>query len=283
MLRLSDASGLQSKHGKRDLWDCIEEDFSPRKLTIQSDRLAALAGLVAKLRNDGTYTGRFAAGCWESHLDAQLCWTVSPSAHLRNNDFRSNLEISTWSWAHWNLHVEMLLPSMGISCLQRPARFCFANSEEESQSLRPGPLLPRCRIILHGYIQKVGELATSLDSGPHWTPGQPHAGLPGSESRWHFDSQMTGPGPHYCLRIRDRAESGYDEGSSIRYLVLEEVESQRSEDDTGISVPTIFTRIGMLILRNMSREHFRQPYPKVHFINRRLLLSDGRWQDVILQ
>ncbi|KAK3638583.1 hypothetical protein LTR22_017767 [Elasticomyces elasticus] len=58
-------------------WSNLIEEFTSRQLTIPSDRLPALAGVVAKVlgERDETYLG----GLWKSHLPWNLLWyTIQP-------------------------------------------------------------------------------------------------------------------------------------------------------------------------------------------------------------
>lgn len=160
------ATGANSSLGIRTLWECIVEEITHRKLTYAKDRLLGISGMASKLREDGTYSGRYVAGLWESDLESQLMWrTTNVTRTTSFEPVQPNLQIPTWSWAHRNLPVETVLWGQPTSALLNTAKFLFKDYDEEKKS-QCGNTVGNCAVTLHGFVQKVSEKAIPLDSQP---------------------------------------------------------------------------------------------------------------------
>lgn len=57
------------------LWYHLVTNYANRTLTVETDRLSALAGLAEKCQRESWHTGRDLAGLWEGDLPAALLWT----------------------------------------------------------------------------------------------------------------------------------------------------------------------------------------------------------------
>ncbi|KAM6513776.1 hypothetical protein FALCPG4_014991 [Fusarium falciforme] len=77
-----------------DAWMDMLCKFYSRKITEESDRLAALSGLAHCLRDEGGF-GEYAAGMWRDHLPFQLLW----STYSRTNRRAVPRRAPTWSFA----------------------------------------------------------------------------------------------------------------------------------------------------------------------------------------
>ncbi|OIW25942.1 HET-domain-containing protein [Coniochaeta ligniaria NRRL 30616] len=77
----------------RDAWTTSVEAYSKCKLTYQSDKLAAIAGLSKTLER--LHQDRYIAGLWESELPFTLYWTPINKHH----PVADRLPFPTWSWA----------------------------------------------------------------------------------------------------------------------------------------------------------------------------------------
>lgn len=72
MVLITDAKNVGSS---TMLWYHLVENYSNRDLTVEADRLAALAGLAEKCQREQWHKGRYLAGLWEGDLPAALLWT----------------------------------------------------------------------------------------------------------------------------------------------------------------------------------------------------------------
>jgi hypothetical protein len=292
VIRLSDMQGSHSQLGIRALWGCILEEYTKRNLAYEKDRFIAISGIASKLREDGTYGGCYVAGLWETDLESQLMWYVSDSAKTSSFQPTPNLLFPTWSWAYRNLPIDTFINNYPTSALTDTAKFRFKNENEESQS-RLGNTVCFCAITLNGFIQRVSERAIYHDSRPmrHTSGRTSYPGLPGHESRWHFDQEPLAPGPYYCLRLlettpNNHSESGAESNTEneddatdliIYYLVL-----RKAETTTMSWLQDKYVRAGILILEKVSPENFTRPYPAVFCKNGKPLLEDGEWKDIAL-
>ncbi|KAL8745040.1 MAG: hypothetical protein Q9190_002789 [Brigantiaea leucoxantha] len=278
VIRLSDMLGVSSASGSIDLWDLIVQDFTRRKLSVPSDRLRALSGLASKLRKDGTRNGRYVAGLWESDLEFQLLWSSAEFPDTRyGKTAKQNFHVSTWSWAHRDVSVNCF-PRAGLtSNLSRAPKFRFQDVAQDTASQQPGAVVSSCGVVLHGFVQKVGDTAIRVESQARMHPvsfTEVYPGLPGEDSHWNFDHLILGQVSHYCVRVADNARQAI-----IVYLLLEE-----NNVDSPLETPYshVYKRVGMLVLISIREENFYQPYPDIFFDNGKPLLTHGEWQDVIL-
>lgn len=109
-IRISGNTHVDSDLGKRDIWESIVEEYTRRKISYLRDRLPAISGMASKLRLDGIRYGRYVAGLWEEDLDFQITWQAVKDANRPSWEFaETNCQIPTWSWAHRNLTVRMLV------------------------------------------------------------------------------------------------------------------------------------------------------------------------------
>ncbi|KAL8932279.1 MAG: hypothetical protein Q9216_006900 [Gyalolechia sp. 2 TL-2023] len=283
VIRLSDMVGAPHAFGPRDLWDCIIDEYTDRQLSVPSDRLQALSGLAAKLRKDGTRDGRYVAGLWESDLDFQLLWDSKeePSTEY-GESVKPNLHISTWSWAHRNLGVNVISRAGLTSNLSSPPKFRFQDQAQDDRSKQPGAIVPSCDVVLPGFVQRVGATAIRVESQPskHVVDNLPeYPGLPGEDSKWQLDYPVLGQGPHYCLRVMDAARKTGWAKMRIHYILLRRLDAD-SPLETDNSY--VYQRVGNLTLYSMPEENFTKPYGDILFDNGKPLLTDGEWQDVVL-
>ncbi|KAF4534073.1 Het domain-containing protein [Lasiodiplodia theobromae] len=80
-------------------WTWAVERFAQRYLTVQSDKLPAMAGVAARFspRFGGS---RYCAGIWEARLAQQLAWDVSwGNVRSTRPSYRLRDAAPTWSWA----------------------------------------------------------------------------------------------------------------------------------------------------------------------------------------
>ena len=80
-------------------WRSIVLDYTSRYLTLEKDKLAAIAGVASVIHSK---TGiQYIAGMWNTrfHIEYELCWRVSGRADNRRPFRPSKYRAPTWSWA----------------------------------------------------------------------------------------------------------------------------------------------------------------------------------------
>jgi hypothetical protein len=103
----------------RTRWSEIVDAYTKKCLTQRSDKLVAIAGLAAVIRDN--LRSRYLAGMWEDDLINQLTWSVLPSQiRPRPRAYRC----PSWSWAsvdsrvsmaHWRTHDDRSTALANIS------------------------------------------------------------------------------------------------------------------------------------------------------------------------
>jgi len=174
----------------------------------------------------------------------------------------------------------MMLFGQPYVALQSPARFYFQNQDDDRRS-QSETTIQYCAITLRGFVQKVSSGAIRRDSQADIKKdgSATYEGLPGKESEWNFDYQLSGPGPYFCVRVLERGD-GVDWPGMIYYLVLQEDNSTRA---LGLKdLGAIYNRVGILRLMDMPAKYSTHPYPDVQCKNGKALLTDGEWKDIVL-
>lgn len=80
------------KRGIRQMWREIVRSYSVRKLTNIDDKLPALSGIAALLKNKSGYV--YAAGLWKESMPFDLLWRSDQTGDLKSTKERS----PSWSW-----------------------------------------------------------------------------------------------------------------------------------------------------------------------------------------
>ena len=80
-------------------WRSIVLDYTSRSLTLEKDKLAAIAGLASTIQSK-THD-QYIAGMWNCRffIEYELCWRVSGRADDRRPFRPSKYRAPTWSWA----------------------------------------------------------------------------------------------------------------------------------------------------------------------------------------
>jgi hypothetical protein len=80
--------------------DYLIENYSRCKLTLQSDKLVAVAGLARLLQAE--HGGVYVAGLWKEDIESQLCWKTRGPGRRSSSPYIA----PTWSWASINGAIE---------------------------------------------------------------------------------------------------------------------------------------------------------------------------------
>ena len=80
-------------------WRSIVLDYTSRYLTLEKDKLAAIAGVASAIQSK--INMQYVAGMWNNRfsIEYDLCWRVSGRAHNQPPFRPSKYRAPTWSWA----------------------------------------------------------------------------------------------------------------------------------------------------------------------------------------
>lgn len=114
---------------QRQLWSTVIVDFSSRFITVQNDRLPALAGIASQLQL--IWGGEYVAGYWVDCLLPLLCWVKDPKFkhHTQQSGEAKEYLAPSWSW---------------ISAKQ-PVKLMILEEDAELVSVSAEPLYPEAR------------------------------------------------------------------------------------------------------------------------------------------
>jgi len=119
----------------RDHWPLLVSDYSPRELTLASDKLIALAGL-ASASSKSEINDKYLTGLWLSEGEVgridflnQLCWNVTEPCRHGPVNYRAPL----WSWVAIDGRVRFRFHPSGLreigAALILEASTCLATSD----------------------------------------------------------------------------------------------------------------------------------------------------------
>lgn len=108
------ASGAeQHRRSLYTLWYQVINEYTPRSLTFESDRLLAIAGLAQSLSR--VLNDEYIAGIWRGDLLIGLQWMGGISNSSAGYLSRTNpRRAPTWSWASINLSAPLTLTRQGL-------------------------------------------------------------------------------------------------------------------------------------------------------------------------
>lgn len=154
--RLLDAERLEA-------WASLVSDYSGRKLTKQSDKLVAIAGLAEHLSSgwDGV---TYLAGLWSYRLRESLLWKC---LDVEQSKCRDTGIAPSWSWA--SLSAQCILHSpVALQNVESLAEVL----EAIVTPVTPAHLFGRVRsggmVRIRGPLLRAGRLATSTTLQPKW-------------------------------------------------------------------------------------------------------------------
>lgn len=119
-------------------WHRAVEDYSSRHLTKATDKLPALAGLAAAMRDYKSATCRYLAGLWEDDFLPSLAWCVYVTPDGRYSDYIA----PTWSWVSVrgpvSYHVVGREPQSSESSQSGSSSSCDASTEQDTNAAKCG-------------------------------------------------------------------------------------------------------------------------------------------------
>ncbi|KAF4463147.1 hypothetical protein FALBO_10025 [Fusarium albosuccineum] len=176
---LGSGEGNMKPRQLHKLWHSIVEEYSRRKLTLETDKLAALSGLAKEMTN--VLRDDFVLGLWKKTLWRDLLWWVkSPATATIPTGFIA----PSWSWAAVNGAISYGLPGRDdedylVPCMEVVDVEAPSATSSLCQSRLSGQILVRS-----GIIRPESSLWTEWLSG---APGQPLPLQPG----WRPDTAVT--------------------------------------------------------------------------------------------
>lgn len=92
-----------------DAWHHMVEQYSKRDLTVPGDKLPAISGIAAKIKEA---TGSsYIAGVWKDNLAADLLWSASPASSSDSNRYAMDAyRAPSFSWTSLNVPVTYYTP-----------------------------------------------------------------------------------------------------------------------------------------------------------------------------
>lgn len=160
-------SSLNISAVDRDHWYDMVEDYSLRFLTVESDKLPAMAGLTRRFQCSRLEGGRYLAGLWKEHFPGALLWRVrrQPADQMPGErhcfaafEPRRPLRYRApiWSWASIDGEVtyankKFMMISEGYSA-QESSRIALVGATVEAANLYLLKALHHASITVHGQI-----------------------------------------------------------------------------------------------------------------------------------
>jgi hypothetical protein len=137
------AAWEQAKHDRYRLWHRVVEEYTRRKLTLQSDKLVAISGIarwfekkvILDPKPDSDLEPRsYFAGVWQQNLMADLLWTACYNT-ASDTRHAANYRAPSWSWASMDGPVEY---TSGRMACARPetAAACILSASPAEQRRR---------------------------------------------------------------------------------------------------------------------------------------------------
>ncbi|PMD38806.1 HET-domain-containing protein [Hyaloscypha variabilis F] len=162
--QLSEMSGVSVEALERTRhWYLIADHYTRRKLTFDSDRLPAIAGVAKEFHRKTSYA--YVAGLWKEDLITGLLWYRSSaySAH----DAPTSSELPTWSWARfsgtisfWSYTGTALLYVLDTDCE------LLDISYDSTANLYNYGEISNARIQIKGRYRRIGYLSVNTHLGP---------------------------------------------------------------------------------------------------------------------
>ena len=94
-------------------WHNMMRNFNARKLTYESDKLAAIAGITQMFQ--GFLNDKPVCGLWQDHLHSGLLWRMTSVHGEQDSEAVQTLNIPSWSWAKMRGELEWR-DQMGDPC-----------------------------------------------------------------------------------------------------------------------------------------------------------------------
>ena len=94
------SNGLDAGAVVTTMWHKIVSEYSHLALSVECDRLPAIAGLARQ--TETCKTGKYLAGLWEDSLAEDLLWRVDEPLQGRPRRRPKSYRAPTWSWASVN-------------------------------------------------------------------------------------------------------------------------------------------------------------------------------------
>lgn len=139
-------------------WTYIIQQYSSRSLTVPTDKLPALAGIVNEFETQFNLRGDYKAGLWEQHMPLALLW--SPVASLNHtvmtypcHDRYPYYIAPTWSWASLSGPVKYPDVIFGPHTLLTTLSRVYVKPEEPVSN--PHGAVKNGAIVLNGLLIEV--------------------------------------------------------------------------------------------------------------------------------
>ncbi len=219
-------------------WCMLVEDYSRRSLTISSDKLPALLGLVEEVRKRVSYT--YFAGLWEQGLYCSLLWKAFIPGSLRRAE---KYRAPSWSWASVDGRISynhaLGLVRSGNSLVRDPE---FVELSEDKSGAFYGKVAVWGKLGIIWYTSRPKHGRPIADEGDMRAIDDIHGNQVGSGSLDFEPIEL--PARVTCLVISHEVyvRKGQDIYEAYGALLLSPVPRQ----------PRTFTRVGACVIRATS-------------------------------
>ncbi|KAF7560551.1 hypothetical protein G7046_g3595 [Stylonectria norvegica] len=152
-----------------EAWEDVVELYSCRKLSLETDKLPAIAGIAewfSKIAAAASVKNRYLAGLWQSIIILDLCWSLDyDTGHGRVVQFRA----PTWSWASTDGEVWFRRMSHSLATFQN-AHIDLDSRESPFGRISGGWILLRARkyAVLRNFGGNRKFTLSSFEGGPNF-------------------------------------------------------------------------------------------------------------------
>ncbi|MCJ1388648.1 hypothetical protein MMC18_001497 [Xylographa bjoerkii] len=277
------------------VWHKIIEEYSERHITKVSDRLSALYGIAQRLSKLGLSQGRFAAGHWEEDFPRGLLWAShtddTPNPRNMLDSQKRAPHLPTWSWGNCGLPISHAITKHEEgelkSCLRGHPTFVGGRELERYGYDHQLPI-SWAQVRLTGFVQRLDEdVLAHLYANQGKTPAKLELQDRGY-LRWYMDNAKmeygAPPGDTYfCVRIAQwqTVTDSPDFNTTVYYLILEKVFDEY-EDGT-LEALDSYSRLGVLMSQDVRKRALVPPWTDAKLESDLPFLSNGSWQDILLQ
>lgn len=98
----------------QEQWDLLVQEYRSKKLTYETDRVIAFAGIVKAVRTQAQVT--YLAGLWREFADLQLLWSIneSPGSQKLYKEKKKMKSPSAPTWSWFSVPVLEVLPGQDV-------------------------------------------------------------------------------------------------------------------------------------------------------------------------
>jgi hypothetical protein len=143
-------------------WNGLVENYAAAKLTHETDRIAAIAGMAITFREKLKLS--YVSGIWKEHFPYNLLWYVSVSQSERLSEKRSFEDRPSWSWTSVQNRIDFL-SEVPDGDLTRLAKILSWHSTPSKQEIPIFGELEKASVKIYGKVRTVNDLTWDIIQG----------------------------------------------------------------------------------------------------------------------